>query len=210
MIFQLGWNVCMSTFSNTIFLLFFEWSWPPRPFFFATHISCSRRFLIGSEQRLVQLMLILHLYVAKINYQIKVGWRKIIIKSLLHSYTATKEQFCVVYPMHLGLLSFFIRFYICAHLNFGWYRWELGTHWPICFLPEMQKKNCENWNYRENTSSRWLTCFTLVLPIKVYFPFVTCQTHATTSIIEPFSWLIYFALFQEYTLFSLGMYFQVC
>ena len=126
MIFQLGWNVCMSTFSNTIFLLFFEWSWPKRrrPFFFATHISCSRRFLIGSEQRLVQLMLILHLYVAKINYQIKVGWRKIIIKSLLHSYTATKEQFCVVYPMHLGLLSFFIRFYICTHLNFGWYRWE--------------------------------------------------------------------------------------
>ena len=42
----------------------------------------------------------------------------------------------------------------------------------------------------------------VVLPIKVYFPFVTCQTHATTSIIEPFfSWLIYFALFQEYTLF---------
>ena len=41
-------------------------------------------------------MLILHLYVAKINYQIKVGWRKIIIKSLLHSYTATKEQFCVL------------------------------------------------------------------------------------------------------------------
>ena len=53
-------------------------------------------------------MLILHLYVAKINYQIKVGWRKSIIKSLLPTASDELKYIFLHFVVNCHFSSFFL------------------------------------------------------------------------------------------------------